>query len=199
MRWIKKYFAVIFLFISCLAVGILALVTAIRVRELRTATPPQTQALTPPCSLTFVINDTTPRETENEPTKIAEILITPTLTPLPTPTSIPATPTLLPTPTSKPTATPTLSSLTPTPTAAYGYGSYPNLTLTPTPALIAQTKITNTPTPTLLAKPTLNNTITPTRVEPELPVSGISLPTWLTVIVGLVFLTTARFLFLREK
>ncbi len=204
LRLIKKYFGITFLFVSCVGTGVLALVTALQLKELKSATP-KTEALSPPCSLTFIIEDDTPREkdltAQTKPSPTSQPTSIPTPTPLPptaTPTPTPtATPTSTPTP--KPTALPTATAMpTPTPTT------------TPTPTLTttknqAKTEIggplptaTPTPTKTLIAQgqTTPTTTITPTLAVPDLPVSGISLPTLIFLMGGLSLLTAAYY-FLR--
>lgn len=164
MRFLRKNFVFILLFLSSVAVGVLALVTALRLREFRSASTPTTSALTPPCSFTFTIEDTTPREK---------------ITPQTSPTE-PITPTLF-----LPTSTPT-----PSPTKAVG-GLQTLPTSTPTPLVLAQAP-TNTPTPTLPAySSTESATLTTTATsvpQPDLPISGISFPTVSTLLFGLVLL-----------
>lgn len=84
--------------------------------------------------------------------------------------------------TAKPTASPTASP-TPSPT--------PKATKTPTP--------TPTPTPTIKATPTPSNSPTPTRVsipstESGIPVAGVSTPTLLLALVGLLLFVSGIFI-----
>lgn len=167
MRFIKKNFVYIFLFIACLATGILALATALRLREFKTAAPAKTSALTPPCSLTFTIEDDTPRKTAQEETTL--VAQQPTLTLVPT-----LKPTLSPTP--SPTLKPTVTITNP-----------PVLSPTPSPtkSLIAQ-GTTTAPTPTITKI-----------VEPNLPVSGTDLPTIGAFLLGFFFLSAGLYKGLR--
>lgn len=192
MRALKKNFIFILLAISSIATGVLALSTALRLAEFRSAAPSKTSALTPPCSLTFTIEDDTPRTTSELPTvtrvpsPTTAILVQ---QPSPTPTFIP-TPSLKPTITTRPTLTPspTTSLVAPNPNTI----SPTTLPLpSPTKSLIAQ-GITSTPTPTIIKT-------SPTTIEPNLPVSGTNLPTLGAFLLGVIFLTAGLYRSFRFK
>lgn len=178
VRFIKKYFAIILLFILSISVGILSMVTFLRLREFRSAAPSETSALTPPCSFTFTIEDTTPQQKTLPSPSPAQVLspqpIQPTSTPSPT-----STPTALPTKTvgglqTLPTSTPTPLVLAQAPTA------------TPTPETPPPSP---TPIESELTESTVSATATPTSpAQPELPISGISIPTTVVLLFGLMFL-----------
>lgn len=196
MHFFKRNFILIFLIASSIAMGVLAFVTALRLRELR-QTPEQVSALTPTCKFTFTITDATPRQELVTPTisLLTQQGVTPIITVVPT-----ATPTLKPTATTKPTTTlkPT-STTTPSPTKSLGglTGITPTATpkVSPTSAYLAQ-GATVTPTTT--------KTVTPTKVaEPNLPVSGTNLPTMGALLLGIVLIGmgifSGGFLFLSGK
>ena len=123
----RKNWVLILIGLATTALGIIAVVTAVRLYQLRkqpvapTVPVSKPKAVSPQCTLTFSISLPT-----NTPTPT----ITPTATPSPT-----STPTLIPTHTPTPTVTPT-PTLTPTPTF------YP----TTTPISPPQTQATPTPT-----------------------------------------------------
>lgn len=188
MHFLKKNFILIFLIVSSIAMGVLAFVTALRLREFR-QTPQQVSALTPTCKFTFTITDATPRQELVTPTisLLAQQGVTPIITVVPT-----ATPTLKPTATTKPTTTlkPT-STTTPSPTKSLG--GLTGITPTATPK-VSPTTIT----------PTTTKTVTPTKVaEPNLPVSGTNLPTMGALLLGIVLIGmgifSGGFLFLSGK
>lgn len=114
--------------------SVLALATALKLRETRSPTAQSTQALTPSCSITFTLKDTNPRLAQNKTTPSPLIQNTPTATKLITTT--------------------------------------PTFTLTPMPTKKPLTQ-TTAPTPTL-SQATI----------PELPVSGVLLPTITIIITG---------------
>lgn len=189
MRFIKKNFVIILLFVSSVATGILALSTALRLREFRSATPAKIKALTPPCSFTFTIEDTTPRQLAQIPTTIPTAIPEvsdqeSTLTPAPQN----STPSLTPTKTALPTKTPTPTKSLPTNTP----------TSTPSPTVILSGQKGQGGVATATATIAKN---TPTAVAPELPVSGINLPTIGIFLTGgmILLLTAVKFLFLSGK
>lgn len=175
MRFLKKNFILIFLFIASCATGVLALSTALRLREFRSPTPQETSALTPQCKITFTIYDTTPREVAVKPettlfvsptAQISLIAQKPSLTPTTIITTTPLPTTFAPTNTPK---------LTPTPTAKQQTIGAPQTTISPTPT----TKTTPTPTKA---------------PAPDLPVSGTDIPTIGAFLLGFLFLIFGVFI-----
>jgi len=158
MNKLRKNWQLILIGIATLILGIIAVITAVKLYQIgkkpvAPTAPEETPAAierepSQSCTLTFTVGEPTPTPT-GTPTPSP----TPTLETTPTPTSSPTPePTTTPTPTETPEPTPTPTS-TPTPTATP--------TFEPTP----------TPTPEL--------TVTPF----ELPEAGISLPT-ISVLLG---------------
>lgn len=197
MRFLKRNFILIFLIASAIAMGVLAFVTALRLREFN-QTPTEVSALTPTCKLSFVVTDATPREISVTPTPplFVQAKLTPTVTVMPTLTS-----TVKPTITTKPTAT-----MTPAPTKTLGGAGTTTPTITPkaTPTSTYLAKGATTPTPLKTTTPIPTKSVTPTIIaQPNLPVSGTSLPTLGAFLLGIILLGvgifSGRFLFLSGK
>lgn len=184
LHTIKHNLVIILLVLSCVGLGILALSTALELRETRSPSPGETKALTPTCSISFTLTDTSPR-TGNQlnisPTQalITQASITPSVTPTKTikPT---LTITLTPTPTKvAPTNTPTLTpTRTPTPQVQTGGISQPTNTLSPTPSPTktspTSTLTTSSPTP---SKAVIQSNTSPTAAAPDVPIAGGIIPT----------------------
>lgn len=161
-RTIKNNFVIILLVLSSIGLGILALSTALELRETRSPTPADTRALSPPCSVTFTISDTTPRDgtTIVTPSPTAAVVLPTT----PSPTT--------PIGSINPTVTPTK---TPTPTLA------PTKTPTPEITTLPQTGGITLTTPTPIESG-------PTVVQPDVPVAGSLLPTMGIIGLGIILL-----------
>ena len=165
MNKLKQNWYLILIGLATVILGIIAVVTAIKLYQLREVpvapTVPKPAPAREPveaCKLTFNISAVTPTPT-----------LTGTITPTPTGSPTP-TPTLTGTPTPTPTGT-----ITPTPTGT--------VTLTPTPT----SSVTLTPTPTL--PPGVTPTPTPTQVE--LPKAGVAFPTFGAILGGLLWIGMA--------
>ncbi len=204
MRFIKNNYIAITLFIISVFMGVMALVTAIRLSQLKTTAPQNAAALTPTCSLIFTISDSTPREgallptsaLQPSPTLIAQSAtntptpqssLTPTNIPSPSPTKVKPSPTSSPTPTKSVGTLVVTQTITPTKTPSLT----PTKTPTPTKSLIAQAAtVTPTPTPTLKTTPTKTPglTTTPTVISPNVPIAGNLTPTSLVLILGIILI-----------
>lgn len=172
MEHLRKNWQLILIGLATLILGIIAVVTAIKLYQIgRKPVAPTAPEKAP--AVTEVV------EEEREPSEACTLAFS-IAAPSPTPTTTPG-PTSTPTPTSTPgpTATPTPSP-TPGPTAT----PTPAPTTTPTPGPTA------TPTPTLA--PGVTPTATPTPVE--LPEAGFVLPTFGVVLGGLILLGLALIL-----
>lgn len=171
MEKIKRNWYLILIAIATVVLGAIAVITAIKLYQLRekpvapTAPESKPRAVSPQCTLEFSLAVTpTPTPTGS-------------LTPTPTPTG-----SLTPTPTPTATGTPGPTA-TPTPTGTPG----PTATPTPTPPPGA----TSTPTP-----PGATATPTTYKAAVEIPVSGFSLPTLGAILGGIIFVVSSLLLIL---
>ena len=173
-RTIKNNFVIILLVLSSIGLGILALSTALELRETRSPTPADTRALSPPCSVTFTISDTAPRDgitiITPSPTIIAKVQTSVTKT------VVQPSPTITLAPSTAPSPTTPIGSINPTVTP----------TKTPAPTLAS----TKTPTPEITTLPQTGGTTstTPTVVQPDVPVAGSLLPTMGIIGLGIILL-----------
>lgn len=176
-EFLRKNWYLFLIVVPTLILGVIAIVTAVRLYQLKkqpvapTAPSSYPRAISPQCRLSFSISGPT-----------STPVPTSTLTPTPSPTLTP-TPTNTPAPTSGPTLTPTptpTSSPTPTGTPAH----------TPTP----------TPSPQASATPTVGVQASPTPTfyvaQVELPEAGINLPTLGALFGGVILILTSLLLIL---
>lgn len=185
MEKLKKNWSLSLIILATIILGVIAVVTATKLRQ--TMQKPIAPTAPLPAPAHFVAPTTTPTPTPTPKCSLSFCIPTPTITGTltPTPTNSPTptatvtgtlTPTATHTPTATPTSTPPTGTLTPVPTS------------TPTIAI---------PTPTA-TQPVISPLPTPTYyvAEVEVPESGFTLPTFGTIVGGVVFIITSLLLIL---